>query len=876
MSANAPESPQAAAVASASKAAPLVHSPPEWREGILNQLLFWTMTLGMLVYPPSLYMSIVTRLFDVAIMDTVVLVIVVCLNFRRNWPYRIRATTLCALMYFLSVCLLYSVGSISQIYLFGFSLITLLLLGMRAGLLTIPFNAVTMLAFGVIHTPPLEMSISTWGNGLTAWIVITFNFLFINALLTISLGQVIRHLEAALLEAGNARKALEEEDARLRAANDAFEKEVNERRRAEQALREVAASLNESQRIANLGNWVWDLREDVMHWSEGVYRILGMPLQPFSTPVQREAFLSRIPFTERQTVEIAICNALSEKSSYDIEHRIVGENASERIVRQWGVVNAVEAERPASIFGNVQDITERRTAEERLRQSESLLRIAGSVARLGGWSFDLTEDFLRWSDEACSIHEVPPGTQPNLVQALNFCAPEWRERISQAFATCFRDGIPIDMELEIITTTGRRKWVRSIGNPETDANGMVYRVQGAIQDITAGKRAEEERDKLEADLRQSQKMEGVGRLAGGVAHDFNNMLCVILGHATMALETLPPEDPVRENLQEIISAGQHSAELTTQLLAFARKQAIAPRILDLNDCISSMLRLLRPLIRENIDLHWKPGPSPLLVKVDPAQVNQLLANLTVNARDSIAESGNITIETRRETVAHIAGESDASMAAGNYVVLSITDDGCGIDRETQLHIFEPFFTTKGPGQGTGLGLATVYGIVKQNNGHIEVFSEPGAGSTITILLPQATQDILSSETPQSKVVQTGSETVLLVEDETALRELGATMLARLGYHVLSAATPEEAIAMVEGMTDEIALLLTDVIMPGMSGRDLWEELSARRPRMKCLFMSGYTDDIIAHHGIIEKGMHFLQKPFSRKELAARVREALDS
>ena len=372
-------------------------------------------------------------------------------------------------------------------------------------------------------------------------------------------------------------------------------------------------------------------------------------------------------------------------------------------------------------------------------------------------------------------------------------------------------------------------------------------------------------------------MESVGQLAGGVAHDFNNMLSVILGNVELALSAAPSESAPLVELQEIRKAAERSADLTQQLLAFARKQAVAPRVVDLNEAVAGMLRMLQRLIGENIELIWQPGEDLGVVKMDPSQLDQILTNLCVNSRDAIADVGRVTIATGNVavTAAEVADQPDAT--PGEYVRLEVSDDGRGMDPETLARMFEPFFTTKGVGKGTGLGLATIYGVVRQNGGFIRATSAPGKGTAIDIHLPRhvGKDGAGLEEGGAPEEVPRGWETVLLVEDEPSIRELAASMLQALGYDVLSAATPGEALRMAGERAGVIHLLLTDVIMPGMNGRELARRLEAVRPRMKDLYMSGYTADIIASHGVLDAGTHFLQKPFTMMQLAAMLRKALD-
>ena len=396
------------------------------------------------------------------------------------------------------------------------------------------------------------------------------------------------------------------------------------------------------------------------------------------------------------------------------------------------------------------------------------------------------------------------------------------------------------------------------------------------QDITDLKRAEAEKDRLEQAMRQTQKIESVGRLAGGVAHDFNNMLSVILGNTEMALEGLNSAQPLHDRLLEIQKAAQRSTNVVRQLLAFARKQTIAPRVLDLNETVEEMLKMLRQLIGENIDLSWQPGRDVWPVKVDPAQIDQILANLSVNARDAIDGVGKLTIETGKVSFDEAYCSEHQGFVPGDFVLLAVSDNGCGMNAETLKNLFEPFFTTKEVGKGTGLGLATVYGITKQNNGFVNVYSEPDQGTTIKIYLPRHRAVDETTRPERADTGEThGSETILLVEDETTILKMTRMMLERLGYTVLTAATPGEAMDAAREHSQEIDLLMTDVVMPEMNGRDLAGKLLSLYPNLKWLFMSGYTANVIAHHGVLDEGVNFIQKPFSKQELSVKVRKVLD-
>jgi PAS domain S-box-containing protein len=405
-------------------------------------------------------------------------------------------------------------------------------------------------------------------------------------------------------------------------------------------------------------------------------------------------------------------------------------------------------------------------------------------------------------------------------------------------------------------------------SPLDGVDGIL--VTAAIRDITERKRREHESKNLEEMLRQAQKMEAVGQLAGGVSHDFNNLLGVILGYTGIMLDSLSPDDPNHKGIEEIQKAADRAALLTRQLLAFSRKQVLQPKVLDLNTVVAGTEKLLQRLIGEHIELLVILKPALGLVKADAGQLEQIIMNLAVNARDAMPPGGKLTIETSNVEV-----DEESVTRPGPHVMLSVTDTGCGMDANTKNRIFEPFFTTKEFGKGTGLGLSTVYGIVKQSGGSIWVYSEVGIGTTFKIYLP-CVGPILENASPGDKLekVEGGSQTILVVEDEAALLQVTHQSLEAVGYLILAAHSPAEAIRISESHPGPIHLMVTDVIMPGMNGAQLATHLSAPRPDMKVLYVSGYTDDTIVRHGVLEPGLAFLQKPFSPKTLARKVSEVL--
>jgi two-component system, cell cycle sensor histidine kinase and response regulator CckA len=527
------------------------------------------------------------------------------------------------------------------------------------------------------------------------------------------------------------------------------------------------------------------------------------------------------------------------------------------------------------------DVSALRRSEAATRERDERLRMisenfdSGMIYQListrgGGRRFTYVSDSVR------RLYGVSPEetlADPSLVFGRH--DPEDSKRMREEEALAFDNLTTFRSQFRATDPSGQMRWssVVSIPSPQPDGSVIWDGIEFIITDL---KRAEEQRASLQRQLEHAQRMESVGRLAGGVAHDFNNMLGVVLGQAELAKADLPKDHPVRVNLDGIEKAALRSKELTLQLLALARKQAIVPRVLNLNDVISGTLPILQRLIREDIRLVWRPVGYLWRLRIDASQLDQILTNLCVNARDAIAGAGTVTLGAANETLAAASLPASPDLPAGDYVRLTVTDDGCGMDRETQAHIFEPFVTTKGVGVGTGLGLSTVYGIVRQNGGDISVQSEPGKGTTFVIHLPR----YQGSESPshEARVLhepRTGTETILLVEDEPTLLGMLCILLRRSGYTVLSSSDPQVALGLAAQHARSIRLLISDVIMPGMNGRDLARHVQDIIPRVPLLFMSGYTADILDWQQSLGDGVAFLQKPFMADELMKMVRELLD-
>ncbi|WP_458775090.1 PAS domain-containing protein [Desulforhopalus sp. 52FAK] len=519
-----------------------------------------------------------------------------------------------------------------------------------------------------------------------------------------------------------------------------------------------------------------------------------------------------------------------------------------------------------------------RESGESLRDSETRLQLVLDGSQLGSWDWDIeTGEVIRNPRWAEMLGYSPEEIESSMTQWTNLLHPDDQTLAWESINDHLEGRLSAhEMEYRMRTKDGQDIWILDQAKIVSwDALGKPLRMCGTLRDITKRKQAEQDREKLQNQLIQAQKMESVGRLAGGVAHDYNNISSIIIGYSELALEKVEYDDPLHEDLIEILTAANRSTDITRQLLAFSRQQTIAPKTLDLNDTIGSMLKMLRRLIGEDIDLGWLPGDDVWPIKIDPSQVDQIMVNLCVNARDAIADVGKLTVETKNIKFDKDYCAEHQGFLPGEYVLLAVSDNGCGIAPEILEKIFEPFFTTKGLGKGTGLGLATVYGIVKQNNGFINVYSEQGNGTTIKIYFPQHSgqADVVIHE-EVSEIPLSCGETILLVEDEGSILTLGKRILGDLGYTVLAATSPNEAINLAEEHSHEIKLLITDVIMPEMNGRELSEQLQMFYPNLKVLFMSGYTANVIAHLGVLNDGVCFLPKPFSKMEMAVKVREVL--
>jgi PAS domain S-box-containing protein len=534
------------------------------------------------------------------------------------------------------------------------------------------------------------------------------------------------------------------------------------------------------------------------------------------------------------------------------------------------------------VQGVVRDISRIKEAERELAKSEERLKMAAGVTGIGIFEHDHRTDTIFWSPKIFDLLDWEPGKPLSLPEFLERLHPEDREAVRQGIPRAHDpagDGL-YDVAYRLLLRDGSTRFLTARSRTFFEGDGAdrrPVRTVGAVRDITSQKQAEREKETLQRRLFQAQKMESIGRLAGGVAHDLNNMLTVIQGYVGMTLDRIEPGHPAHADLLEVMKAAQRSADLARRLLAFARRQAATPKVVDLNGIVAGSLPMLHRLAGEGIRLDWAPERNLWPVKIDPLQVDQVLTNLVANARDAVGGKGKIAVRTRNAALGADSCAKHPESRPGDYAILEVADDGCGMDPVTKALLFEPFFTTKPEGQGTGLGLSSVYGIVRQNGGFIDVRSEPEQGTEITVCLPRFAEggSAGSGKRPEA-APRPGAETVLLVDDEESVLNVNKALLERLGHTVLPASSPEEAIRLAREHAGGIRLLVTDIVMPGMNGRELAGRLLSLNPGLKCLYVSGYLADGIARHGFSDREIFFLQKPFSLEDLASKVREALGS
>src|SRR5712671_6422791 len=586
--------------------------------------------------------------------------------------------------------------------------------------------------------------------------------------------------------------------------------------------------------------------------------------------LQESSGFEQIHPDDRERVKNAAKEARQTGAGTMLEYRFRHQNGNWMVLESVASVRRNQNGEPEKLVIVNRDITERKKAQEALSRSEASFRSLVEGAPHGIYRATTTGQFLEVNpalqrmlgyESAQELFKADLATQV-FRQSADY------ERMNELLV---ESKVMKDIELEWKRANGEPIVVRCSGHRVDAKDGGPGYLEVFAEDVT-------EKRTLERQLRMAQKMEAIGRLSGGIAHDFNNLLGVIIGYSGVLKKSLDKAQPTYEYATEIEKAGQRAASLTRQLLAFSRQQVLTPCVLNLNSLVSDMEKMLPRLLGEDINVSLSLGPEIGNVKADQSQIEQVIMNLAVNARDAMPSGGKLKIETANVELDQSYTRDHPGSKVGHYVMLAISDTGTGMDAETIAHIFEPFFTTKGVGEGTGLGLATVYGIVKQSNGYIWVDSTPGKGSTFQIYLPKHLDtELVSVAKPevQSREKPQGSEMILLVEDAEPLRKLAQAFLESNGFRVLSATSGEAALQIAARHSGIFDLLLTDVVMPGMNGRVLAEQLSMRQPGLKVLFMSGYTDSFIAGHGGIEKGTNILHKPFTEEIFISKVREVLD-
>jgi PAS domain S-box-containing protein len=645
-------------------------------------------------------------------------------------------------------------------------------------------------------------------------------------------------------------------------------RDISERTRLRDELRRSEETMATAQRIARFGSWELELTggevtPNSLRWSDETFRVFG--LEPRTVEVSNDLFYELIPVEEHAAVREAVARALRDRTEYSLDHRIVLSSGEVRFVHEHARVFVDERTGEAvKMVGTVHDITERKRAEEQLQR---FVAMSPSVL----YALKVTEGGLRplWASE-------------NLLRLTGYTAEEglkddwWQENLhpddrERVFAKHLPpyEADQLVLEFRFRRKDGRYFWVHDEKRLLRDAHGQPVEVIGAWTDAT-------ERVQLEHQLRHSQKMEAIGTLAGGVAHDFNNLLTVIQGHSSLLLARPPTAAEMTESVSEIAEAAERAANLTRQLLIFSRKQIMQPVNLELNAVVSDLIKMLRRILGEDIKLEAKLAPGLALVHADRGMVEQILLNLTVNSRDAMPRGGRLTIATTAGEVDAAQAQEDPDATPGPCVVLTVSDTGSGISPEALPHIFEPFYTTKEVGKGTGLGLATIYGIAKLHGGWVNVTSEVGRGTTFRIYFPAATAARPApAVAPIEAEIEHGTETILVVEDEQPVRTLIASLLSQWNYQVIEAGSAQDATDAWQMHKERIDLLLTDMVMPDISGRELADRLTAEKPGLKVIYTSGYSIDLAGRGIALTEGVNFLQKPYAAHRLARAVRESLN-
>ena len=639
-----------------------------------------------------------------------------------------------------------------------------------------------------------------------------------------------------------------------------LEKEVSVRIKAEETLRISEARYRLFFEGNVLPGWLFDLkslrfldvnRAAVEHYGYSRDEFLARTLLDIRPPGEVPKFLKSI-------------RELAAGAGQKNRRKHMKKDGSEIEVEV--ISHVLEGDAPV-VFALVHDVTDRLRREAEVRETTQRLNLALTASRTGVWTWDALTDRIVWDANTYEIYGIPPGefggTFADLIAVIH---PEDRDKMTGDFMASGEESPEFAIEFRAVRPDQSIRFVAARGRAFRDESGRLVRVTGVSQDVT-------EQRKLAEQLRQAQKMEAIGQLAGGIAHDFNNVLNVILGYSRMMLANSTPEDPVYRRLDEIRKAGERAASLTQQLLAFSRKQVLQPRVINLGDTLAEMEHMVQRVIGDHIQVATHTDQNLGQVKIDPTQAHQVVLNLVVNARDAMPDGGTLTMEVANTELDESAARTHG-LAPGRYVMLAVSDNGTGMTPEIRQRVFEPFFTTKGTGQGTGLGLSTVYGIVQQSEGHIWLYSEPGIGTTFKIFLPRVDEPREDQSSEPARNVAGGDETILVVEDDPAVRGLIEEVLNPTGYRVITAENGEAAIRVSLEWKGSIDLVLTDVVMPKMGGKEVAERLTSMHPGVKVIFMSGYTGNAIAQQGTLDPDVAFIQKPFTPEALCAKIRSVL--
>ncbi len=613
-----------------------------------------------------------------------------------------------------------------------------------------------------------------------------------------------------------------------------------------------------------------DIDGRVTSWNPGVQRVLGYGKHEFLQIFVRDLYTAEDLLEGAPAAEL---HEAAERGRTSSDRWVVRKEGS----RFWASTStAAVHDRQGQLLGyarRVRDLSRSKQAEEQLRRKQAALELAHEAAGLGTWEYELASGTMYWDERAKVLFGLPDDAPMTVTAWLEIIHPEDREQIEERWNRALREHSSFSAEYRVVWPDSSIHSIMAVGRCTTDMSGQPFTMSGVLLDLTERRRTEEH-------LQESLRLEAVGRLAGGIAHDLNNMLAAILGFCEFLQRGLEPSDPRRSDVDQISLAADRSANLTRQLLAFARRELIQPQVLDINPVVRKAAAIFPSILGENIKLDLKLGLRLGHIYADPRQIEQTLVNLVINARDAMPQGGRVTVETRLVSLEPSSGKprnQPPGMPGGSFIMLAVTDTGHGMDAATLQRIWEPFFTTKPAGVGTGLGLASVYGAVKQSGGFVWADSEPGRGTTVQVYWPQSRAEPESLEQSSGPAaVEGGSETILIVEDEDLVRALAVRVLKAEGYRCYEARNAEEAIRLLEQHEIPIDMVITDVVMPGMSGGGLGDRLERLRPGVPVLFTSGFTDEDVIRRGLLEKNRPFLQKPSTPRELARKVRTVLDA